>query len=86
MASLYFDFRASSAASAEGEDKVVICLIPPGNPENAHLITVSASAVDAHLANGSTLYECPSPEELAARAAQNERGKTGERGGGQGRP
>lgn len=28
--------------------KVLVCHIPPGNPENAHTICVSANAVDAH--------------------------------------
>ncbi len=32
-------------------DKVDVCHIPPGNPDNAHLISVSESAVPAHVAN-----------------------------------
>src|SRR6476659_8001022 len=50
-----------------GAAKVTICHIPPGNPNNAHTITVGASAVPAHLAHGDTLGPCP---EVAA-AAQN---------------
>jgi hypothetical protein len=38
--------------------KVKICHIPPGNPDNAHTITVSQNAVDAHLAHGDTLGAC----------------------------
>ena len=34
------------------EEKVLICHIPPGNPENAHTISVSVNAVPAHLAHG----------------------------------
>ena len=46
------------AAGAQ-EDKVTICHIPPGNPENAHTIVVGASAVPAHLENhGDSLGEC----------------------------
>ena len=33
-----------------GGDKVTICHAPPGKPENAHTITVGASAAEAHLA------------------------------------
>ncbi len=36
----------SAAASAP---KVAICHVPPGNPANAHLITVGAPAVQAHV-------------------------------------
>ncbi len=45
----------------DGEnEKVTICHIPPGNPENAHTIEISESAVPAHLAHGDILGECPS--------------------------
>ena len=40
------------------EEKVTICHIPPGNPDNAHTITISRSALDAHLAHGDTIGEC----------------------------
>ena len=39
--------------------KVVICHIPPGNPENAHTVEVGEDAVEAHLAHGDTEGECP---------------------------
>lgn len=35
--------------------KVTLCHIPPGNPGNAHLITVGAPAVKAHLRHGDVL-------------------------------
>jgi len=39
--------------------KVTICHIPPGNPENAHTITVGMAAVPAHLAlHGDSIGEC----------------------------
>jgi hypothetical protein len=48
-----------SAVVADAEEKVTICHIPPGNPENAHTIVVGASAVPAHLEeHGDTLGEC----------------------------
>ena len=39
-------------------EKLEICHIPPGNPDNAHTIEVSQSAVPAHLAHGDYLGEC----------------------------
>jgi hypothetical protein len=42
---------AAIASVAAQEDKVTICHIPPGNPANAHTITVGASAVPAHVNN-----------------------------------
>lgn len=40
------------------EGKVVICHVPPGNPDNAHTIIVGAPAVPAHLAHGDYEGEC----------------------------
>jgi hypothetical protein len=42
----------------DDNDKVKICHIPPGNPDNAHTISVSENAVDAHLEHGDTLGKC----------------------------
>ena len=40
-------------------DKVLICHLPPGNPENAHTLCVGSPAVDAHLKHhGDNLGEC----------------------------
>jgi len=41
------------------KDKITICHIPPGNPDNAHTISVSGNAKNAHLAHGDTMGECP---------------------------
>ena len=38
--------------------KVSVCHIPPGNPGNAHIISVGAPAVPAHLAHGDALEVC----------------------------
>jgi hypothetical protein len=43
----------------EYREKVLICHRPPGNPGNAHTISVPPSAVPAHLAHGDTLGPCP---------------------------
>lgn len=41
-----------------GNEKVDVCHIPPGNPDNAHTINVSENAVSAHLAHGDYLGAC----------------------------
>jgi predicted lipid-binding transport protein (Tim44 family) len=48
-----------SSARNQYQEKVVICHRPPGNPDNAHTISVSPNAVPAHLAHGDTLGPCP---------------------------
>lgn len=45
----------SSSAYASREEKVAICHLPPGNPENIQHIEVGESAVVAHLAHGDFL-------------------------------
>jgi len=46
-------------AMAQGA-KVDVCHIPPGNPDNAHTITISENAVSAHLDHGDRLGACDS--------------------------
>ena len=47
------------SAHAGPPAKVTICHIPPGNPANAHTITISEKALDAHLTNhGDYLGPC----------------------------
>ncbi len=45
---------------ADGGDngKVTICHIPPGNPDNAHTITISIDALSAHDTHGDTVGAC----------------------------
>ena len=40
-----------------GPDKVLVCHVPPGNPANAHVISVSPNAVAAHFAHGDCLAD-----------------------------
>jgi hypothetical protein len=36
-------------AAMSSEGKITICHVPPGNPENAHTITISLSAYEKHV-------------------------------------
>lgn len=49
---------AGTAFAGPGRDTVTVCHVPPGNPDKAHEITVSARAAQAHLEEH--------PEDLAA--------------------
>jgi hypothetical protein len=44
-------FGLSEGELGAGSVKVTICHVPPGNPENAHTITVGEPALRAHLEN-----------------------------------
>lgn len=46
--------------------KVTICHLPPGNPENAHTLSVGAPAVRAHLAHGDKLGACVVEDDTAS--------------------
>jgi hypothetical protein len=51
--------QSKGASAKQYGQKVLICHIPPGNPDNAHTISVAQAAVPAHLAHGDTLGPCP---------------------------
>lgn len=51
-------FSLSFSVSASKNNKVTICHIPPGNPDNAHTIIVSENAAQAHFAHGDEEGEC----------------------------
>lgn len=53
--------KDSRAKVAAGSGKVTICHIPPGNPGNAHLITISVNALHAHRAHGDPPAGAPCP-------------------------
>jgi hypothetical protein len=57
---LGFALLIASPALARN-DKVQVCHVPPGNPANAHEISISEKAVEAHLRNheGDALGACP---------------------------
>ncbi len=51
--------------SGKGNKKITICHIPPGNPANAHTITVGKPAVfNAHIKHGDLIGPCLSDREL----------------------
>jgi hypothetical protein len=43
---------ATAFAILDPSGKVSICHVPPGNPDNVHLISVAQAAVPAHVAHG----------------------------------
>jgi vacuolar-type H+-ATPase subunit E/Vma4 len=48
----FSDSIVVTSSSSSSTEKVTICHIPPGNPANAHTITVGSPAVRAHEAHG----------------------------------
>jgi hypothetical protein len=50
--------EAPDESPAPAWDGHTLCHLPPGNPANAHTITVGAPAVRAHLAHGDTIGAC----------------------------
>jgi len=48
----------STDIGSDEKRHVVVCHVPPGNPENEHSIRVSINAVHAHLAHGDALGPC----------------------------
>jgi hypothetical protein len=40
--------------------KVIICHVPPGNPQNSHTLKIDKSALNAHLAKGDYVGPCTS--------------------------
>ncbi|HSB56209.1 MAG TPA: hypothetical protein VLD38_00160 [Nitrosopumilaceae archaeon] len=56
-------------SSSTTSEKVTLCHIPPGNPGQAHTISVGSPAVAAHLAHGD--YEGPCVNENSTTAGTN---------------
>jgi len=52
------DFNNNSQKGEQGLEKVVICHVPSGDPDNAHTITIARAAVQSHLNHGDTLGPC----------------------------
>lgn len=59
VATLFIIFFAFAVgAQAKENHKITICHIPPGNPTNAHEITIDRHALPAHLAHGDNIGKC----------------------------
>lgn len=58
--------QADDGEGHEGEDQeaaqMTICHRPPGNPDNAHTITIGEPAWEAHEGHGDSKGECPDDE------------------------
>jgi len=61
-------------SSSAKKIKVEICHIPPGNPDNAHVISVSEKAVQAHLNHGDKLGSCFTPSQVCDEGVDSESG------------
>ena len=48
----------STAYADTSGHKVLVCHVPPGNPDNTHEIVIDEHAVPAHLAHGDALGSC----------------------------
>jgi hypothetical protein len=62
----------------EGQAKVLVCHVPPGNPENPVTIEVADPALPAHLAHGDTEGACEGdtePEEEEPEDAEEDEGQ-----------
>ncbi len=57
-ASPLFAGKKKAAAKKKKNIKVLICHVPPGNPDNAQTIKVGSASVKAHLAHGDYLGRC----------------------------
>jgi len=57
------DSGEDSGCTPNGAGKITICHYPPGNPENAHTITIDESAWPAHQAHGDVCGPCSSGEQ-----------------------
>ncbi|MCH8852528.1 MAG: thrombospondin type 3 repeat-containing protein, partial [Planctomycetes bacterium] len=50
--------KVEFGALKQGESKVELCHVPPGDPDAQHTITIGESAVEAHMAHGDELGAC----------------------------
>jgi len=49
----------TAAGQGKGTSKASVCHVPPGNPSNAHTISVGNPAWATHVAHGDASGECP---------------------------
>ena len=53
-----FVFTSNTKDNEQANEKMIICHIPPGNPDNAHAIEISVNAWPAHEAHGDVIGDC----------------------------
>lgn len=58
-----FMFTSNTKDNEQAGEKITICHIPPGNPDNAHAITISVNAWPAHEAHGDVIGDCSSNDD-----------------------
>lgn len=63
---------ADGGTAPGGKGGITICHIPPGNPANAHSITVGVPALAAHLRHGDTVGPCGDGSETPADGGTSE--------------
>lgn len=51
---------------------MIICHIPPGNPDAQHAISIGKPAWQAHEGHGDTLGPCPDNPEIASEDDESE--------------
>lgn len=71
-----FAMQAAPEPVHAGTPKVTICHKPPGNPANAHTISVNVHAWPAHKAHGDSLGDC-SDDDIEGPASPGDPGGDG---------
>jgi len=56
---LIASLAAVTSPAQARDNKITICHVPPGNPDNAHTITISENAWPAHQSHGDSRGPCP---------------------------
>ncbi len=51
-------FISNTKENDQSNEKIIICHIPPGEPENAHPIEIDLHAWPAHEAHGDVIGDC----------------------------
>jgi hypothetical protein len=59
-----FVFTSNTQKNNQANEKITICHIPPGNPENAHAIEINIHAWPAHEAHGDVIGDCNQDDEI----------------------
>lgn len=76
IVALAFLSASNTTENDQSNDKIIICHIPPGNPENAHPIEISVSALQAHLAHGDSIGDCSGNDDRGDEGDEVEKGPT----------